>query len=156
MKYFCSSLPVYCCVDDFYAFVRWIAACSSLTNEYGCSLDLMSGSSLNGAPPLRARKLGPRAPTVRAAPCPFQQGALTRAGVVTGRDHRWSQRRRTNKSGPQSSRQQQRHCCNMGLRFMRETGPSRTGDMTVTRMPWSPCPVREAAGDRAGHSQPAA
>lgn len=43
----------------------------------------------------------------------------------------------------------------MGLRFLQETGPGRTGDTTMTKMPWSPCLVREAAGDRGqGWAQP--
>lgn len=65
-EYFCSSLPVCCSMDGFYAFVRWIIACSCLTNEYSCSLHLMPGSSLSGAPPVRA-------PTAWAAPCPSPQ-----------------------------------------------------------------------------------
>lgn len=74
--------------------------------------------------------------------------------VVTGRDHQQSQRRRGNKLGLESSRQQWRHCCDVGLRFMQELGPGRIWDMTVTRMPWSPCLVTEASGHRAGHSPP--
>lgn len=154
MDYFHSSLPVCHSVDDFYAFVRWIPARCCLTRECSGSLHLTSGSSLSGAPPARESKPGLRAPTAQAAPCPFRQAALVRAGEVTGRDHRQSQRRQGNKSAPESSWQQQRQRCSVGVRSPREMGPSGTGDVTATGMPRSPCPVREAARDRAGHSQP--